>query len=181
MSKIIFWGATGHARVLREALSGTAMRVVALIDNRVVASPLPPLPVFHGEGELPLLLNQYGPAETLQFAIAVGGARGEDRLKLSHLLSSRGLQPHTIIHRTAFVANDACLGPGCQVLAMSAVCSSARLDTSVIVNTAASIDHDCTVGSAAHIGGGGKIDVTENGRCNHAKRPDRNQRQFESR
>src|SRR5690242_7009480 len=107
------------------------MRLVALIDNRLVASPFPLIPVFHGESELQLVLDRYGPAERLQFAIAIGGARGDDRLQLFQRLSSRGLRPYTIIHRTAFVAKDAHLGQGCQILAMSAVCSSVRLGTAV--------------------------------------------------
>ena len=165
MLDIVFWGATGQAKVLDEALQASPVRLVALIDNRSVASPFPAVPLFVGESQLDLLLERYGPPERLHFAVAVGGARGIDRLKIFRLLIERGLHPYTIIHRTAFVAADAHVGPGCQVLAMAAVCCDATLEAAVIVNTGASVDHDCIVRAGSHIGPGarlaGEIDVGE--------------------
>jgi acetyltransferase-like isoleucine patch superfamily enzyme len=45
------------------------------------------------------------------------------------------------------------------------VCAQARLERSVIVNTAASVDHECRIGAGAHVGPGvrlaGRIEVGE--------------------
>lgn len=157
MDDIVFWGAGGHAKVLREALIGTDLRLIALIDNALVAPPIAGVNVLHGESALVKLISRYSPSSNLLFCVAVGGSKGVDRLQLFALLSGHGLTPRTVIHRTAFVADDAVVGDACQVLALAAVCSGARLGRAVIVNTSASIDHDCDIGDGVHIGPGAHL------------------------
>lgn len=157
MRNVIFWGATGQAKVLHEALAGSDLKLVALIDNRSIPSPLPEVPVFVGETGLDDLLSQSGGARGLCYCVAVGGWRGRDRLQLMSSLDKRGLTAVTIVHRRAFVADDAVLGNGCQILAQSAVCTHARLGRGVIVNTAASVDHDCRLGDGVHIAPGARV------------------------
>lgn len=154
---MICWGATGHAKVVREALAGTGLRLVALVDNRAVDSPFPELPVLRGAAGLDAWLRQRGGAEGLSAVVAVGGSRGRDRIELMALLVARGIQPLTVIHRTAFVAADASIGEGCQLMAQAAVCTQVRLGDSVIVNTAAAIDHDCVVGNGVHLAPGARL------------------------
>ncbi|MCW7540530.1 acetyltransferase [Aquabacterium sp. A7-Y] len=154
---ILFWGATGQAKVLDEALHGTPLRLVALVDNRPVPPPLPGVPVLLGEGGLKQWLQARGPRLPLWFAVAVGGGHGADRIALMDLLLNLGLRAATIVHRTAFVAVDAWVGQGCQVLAQASVCSHAKLGRGVIVNTAASVDHDCQIGDGVHIGPGARL------------------------
>lgn len=157
MSEVLFWGATGQAKVLSEALSGTDFRLVALVDNRDVLSPFDGVPVLIGESGLDAWLDRRGGARGLFAAIAVGGTRGRDRIELMDLLQARGLNPLTVIHRTAFVATDAQVGEGCQILAQAAVCTHVRLGSGVIVNTAASVDHDCVIGNGTHIAPGARL------------------------
>jgi sugar O-acyltransferase (sialic acid O-acetyltransferase NeuD family) len=157
MREVIFWGATGQAKVLREALLDTDCRVVALVDNRDVPSPFPGLDVLPGESGLDDWLAQRGGSTDLFGAVAVGGGRGRDRIELMALMLARGLAPLTVIHRTAFVAADALLGSGCQILAQSAVCTCAELGDGVIVNTSASVDHDCQIGRGVHVGPGARL------------------------
>jgi sugar O-acyltransferase (sialic acid O-acetyltransferase NeuD family) len=157
VSEILFWGATGQAKVLSEALSGTDFRLVALVDNRDVMSPFEGVPILISASGLDAWLDQRGGARDLFAAIAVGGAHGCDRLELMYLLQARGLKMLTIIHRTAFVATDALVGEGCQIMAQAAVCTHVRLGSGVIVNTAASVDHDCIIGNGAHIAPGARL------------------------
>lgn len=157
LSEVIFWGATGQAKVLNEALFDTDFRLVALVDNRDIISPLSGVPLLKGEAGLDSWLDQRGGGKGLFAAVAVGGARGRDRIELMDLLRSRGVKPLTIVHRTAFVAADAQVGEGCQVMAQAAVCTHVQLGSGVIVNTAASVDHDCLVGSGAHIAPGARL------------------------
>lgn len=157
MSEIVFWGATGQAKVLSEALSGTDFRLVALVDNRDVSSPFSGVPVLKGEAGLDAWLDRRGGGNGLLAAVAVGGALGRDRIELMALLRARGLKLLTVVHRTAFVAADARVGEGCQVMAQAAVCTHVQLGSGVIVNTAASVDHDCVIGSGAHIASGARL------------------------
>jgi sugar O-acyltransferase (sialic acid O-acetyltransferase NeuD family) len=157
VSEIIFWGATGQAKVLHEALTDSAYRLVAIVDNRVISSPLPGVLMLHGEPGLRRFLAQRSPGSELHCAAAIGGDRGADRLALFDLMVSLGLLPLTVVHPRAFVARDAVYGLGCQLLAQSAVCAGAELGRCVIVNTAASVDHDCLLGDGVHIGPGAHL------------------------
>ncbi len=157
MRELLLWGATGQAKVLHEALLGTDLEVVALVDRRNVAPPLIGVTLLLGEDGLDAWLALRGGAVGLHYAVAIGGGRGADRLSVAALLSMRGLTPLTIVHRTAFVAGTARLGAGCQVLAQAAVCADAHLGHGVIINTSASVDHDCTIGSGAHLAPGARL------------------------
>lgn len=157
MRELLLWGATGQAKVLHEALLGTEWRVVALVDRCAVPPPLAGVPLLAGEAGLDAWLAARGGTDQLWFAVAIGGARGADRLQVAQLLARRGLVPLTVQHRTAFVAADARLGVGCQILAQAAVCAAATLGEGVIVNTAASVDHDCVVGAGAHLAPGARL------------------------
>ena len=154
MPDIIFWGAAGQAKVLREALEGTDVDLVALVDNRQVPSPFPQIPTLYGMAGLQKWLAERGRSDPLYCSIAVGGSSGHARLELMRDLESLGLIARTIIHRTAFIASDAEIARGCQVLAQAAVCSQAVLKETVIVNTGASVDHECFIGAGAHIAPG---------------------------
>jgi len=157
MSEIVFWGASGQAKVLKEALSRTDFRLVALVDNREVNSPFSGVPVLKGVTGLDAWLDQRGGGKDMFAAVAIGGAHGGNRIELMDLMRERGLNLLTIIHRNAFVAADAQLGEGCQVMAQAAICTHVKLGSGVIVNTGALIDHDCVIGSGAHIGPGSRL------------------------
>lgn len=157
MRSLLIWGATGHAKVLHEAIADSDFTLEVLVDNRVVPTPLPGVAVLEGAAGLDAWLAARGGPGGLHFMVAIGGARGADRLAIAALLQQRGLQPATLVHRSAFVARGAVLGSGCQVLAQAAVCAAATLGKGVIVNTAASVDHDCVLGDGVHLAPGARL------------------------
>jgi len=154
MRDVILWGGTGQARVLNECLFGTDDKVVAVFDNASVAAPFADVPLHVGEGGFRSWMKTRQVKGDLYFLVAVGG---QDRLRLHDWLVNEGLLPLTVVHRVAYVASDATLAPGCQILAHACVCAQARLERSVIVNTAASVDHECRIGAGAHIGPGVRL------------------------
>jgi sugar O-acyltransferase (sialic acid O-acetyltransferase NeuD family) len=154
---LIFWGATGQARVLRDALTDSDATLVAIFDNRNVQSPFIDVPIFHGKNGFDEWASGYRGAQPVHACVAVGGDKGADRLELLQWLDERGYPPLTVVHPRAYVATDAVLGRGCQVLVLAAVCAAAKLGEAVIVNTAASIDHDCIVGDGVHVGPGARL------------------------
>lgn len=157
--QLILWGATGQAKVLNELASRLGWRVVLLVDNRDLATPLTGVPLVVGREGLDAWLADVANHGSTRFAAAaaVGGARGADRLALMDILADRGLELPELIHPAAFVALDAQLSQGCQVLAHASVCSQASLGKGVIVNTNASVDHDCQLGDGVHIGPGARL------------------------
>lgn len=156
MQDIVFWGGTGHARVLHEALAGTEVRLVAIFDNRDIPSPLPGVALFVGRPRFAdwLATRRSEGKGDARFAIAIGGGRGHDRIEIHDWLLGNGLAPMTIVHPRAWVAADASIGAAGQVLAGALLASHARLDRDVILNTGASVDHDCMIGRGVHVGPG---------------------------
>jgi sugar O-acyltransferase (sialic acid O-acetyltransferase NeuD family) len=162
MREVILWGGTGQARVLNECLYNTDEKIVAVFDNTDVGAPFSDAPFHVGKDGFRSWMQARRSDKALYFLVAVGGP---DRLMLHDWLVDEGLLPLTVVHRAAYIAADAALGPGCQILAHATVCARARLERSVIVNTSASVDHECRIGAGAHIGPGvrlaGRIEVGE--------------------
>jgi len=157
MTPVIFWGATGQAKVLREALPFHNAELVAIFDIRDLTSPFSGVPIFHGEAGFSEWERQYHDRNQVRTCVAIGGTHGRDRLARKNWLRDRGYASFSIVHPRAFVAKSALIGDGCQILAMGAVCADARLGEAVIVNTNASIDHDCVIGDGAHIAPGATL------------------------
>ena len=157
MNPIVFWGATGQARVLRELTCSLGFRLVALFDNQPgVRSPFDDVPIYYGEEGFLEWRRGVG-AAAVSALVAVGGSRGRERVGLQEMLRRHGVSIATVVHRTAFVAADAVLGEGSQVLAQAAVCVAARLGRGCIVNTRASVDHECLLGDGVHVGPGATL------------------------
>lgn len=157
MIPVIFWGATGQAKVLRDALPIHNTNLIALFDNRDIVSPFTDVPIFHGEEGFSQWEQRYRDHFQVHACVAIGGSFGRDRLERMHWLQSRNYTILSVIHPTAFIAKDALVGDGCQILAMSAVCAGVSLGQAVIVNTKASVDHDCVIGDGAHIAPGATL------------------------
>jgi sugar O-acyltransferase (sialic acid O-acetyltransferase NeuD family) len=151
----IVWGASGHAKVLREAIAATGLPLIATFDNNAsVRPPFPDVPLFHGrEGFVRWRREHPG---VYGFLIAIGGAHGPTRCELHAWLASEGLVPLTVRHPTAFVADSVKIGAGCH-LAQAAVAVDATLGEQCIINTGAVVDHECVLGHGVHVGPGASI------------------------
>lgn len=157
MTDLVFWGATGQARVLKEAIQNTEYRLMAVFDNRSIPSPFADVPIFLGKQGFDAWASTQSDLGKVKACAAIGGDGGEQRMAIQEWLRLKGVLPATIVHRMAFVASDSFIGEGSQVLAMAAVCVNTRIGRSVIINTAASVDHCCIVGDGCHIAPGARL------------------------
>ena len=150
---LVVWGASGHAKVLAEFVAHSGYRLEVLFDNDPrVASPVEGVPIFTGEAGFRSWRSKH-PGEQACL-VAIGGARGGERLAIQARLQAHGLHPVVAVHPTAYVALGARLGPGSQVLAHATLAAEAYAGLGVIVNTAASVDHECRLGDGVHIAPG---------------------------
>jgi sugar O-acyltransferase (sialic acid O-acetyltransferase NeuD family) len=150
---LIFWGATGQAKVLKEFLPRLGWRLVALFDNNPsILSPFAEVPLVGGKEDFADWLSSQD--ETPSALAAIGGDRGRDRLQIQRWLAEFGCCIPKACHPTAWIAGDARIGAGCQILANSAVGTESILEDAVILNTSASVDHECHLGEGSHIGPG---------------------------
>ncbi len=145
-------GAGGHARVLIDIVEKQARyRVVGLLDDRTAlrGTRLMGYPVLGGRE----VLDEPGaPSHAI---IAIGAPRA--RSVWQEHLESRGFQLAVLVHPSAQIGRDVSIGAGSVCMAMVAINSGARLGRGVIVNTSASIDHDCEIGPFAHIAPGARL------------------------
>jgi sugar O-acyltransferase (sialic acid O-acetyltransferase NeuD family) len=147
----VIWGASGHAMVLRELLARGGDRVVALFDNDpAVRSPWADLTVHIGAAAFTAWCAR-GQPRPLYGAVAVGGARGSARRELAEILAAAGVELPALVHPAATIAADAAVGQACQIMAGAVVGACVQMGDSVIVNTAASADHECRLGSGVHL------------------------------
>jgi sugar O-acyltransferase (sialic acid O-acetyltransferase NeuD family) len=154
---IILWGATGQALVLEELFTSQGDHIVAVFDNDPqTRPPFPNVPIYYGRtGFSDWLQEQH--AAGIRGIAAIGGGRGHDRVEIHALFTSTGIAITNAIHPTAFVAQDVQLGEGVQIMAKAAVCARAQIGDACIINTAASVDHECVLGSGVHIGPGATL------------------------
>jgi sugar O-acyltransferase (sialic acid O-acetyltransferase NeuD family) len=154
---LIFWGSKGQSIVLYEFLEAAGFHLVAIADNDpVMESPFREVTELHGIDGLDGWLNGKIPAD-YSFVVAIGGSLGRDRCAISELLEQKGIRPIHAIHPNSMVARDASLSKGAQIMMGGIVGARALLDEWVIVNTGASVDHECRLGRGVHIAPGATL------------------------
>lgn len=152
---LVLWGATGQAIVLAEFAGRLGFRIVALFDNDPnVTSPLPDVAVHSGPSFEAWRRDHAGELFGL---VAIGGEHGDARLEIAARLEAADVTLATVAHPAAYVAADAQLDSGVQVLAGAIVCARARIGRCTIVNTRASVDHECDIGAGSHVGPGATL------------------------
>jgi sugar O-acyltransferase (sialic acid O-acetyltransferase NeuD family) len=149
--QIIFWGATGQSKVLRECMESQGWKVVAIFDNnQKINSPFNDIPIYYGQSGLEWWQSNTF-TNQISFIVAIGGDRGKDRLEIQKYLISHKLLPAVAQHLTAFVAAGVTIGLGSQILAHATVCVDTIIGESCIINTGAIVDHECRIGNGVHI------------------------------
>jgi sugar O-acyltransferase (sialic acid O-acetyltransferase NeuD family) len=157
LKKVVFWGGTGHAKVLRELIQHFDWELVAVFDNNPsVPPPFDDVPLYYGVEGFRKWKEGYEGEDTL-FFVTIGGARGRDRLNLQRFLQEQELEPGIAIHPTAFVAANVKVSKGSQILAHATVCTEVRMGEACILNSSSSVDHECVLGNGVHIGPGATL------------------------
>lgn len=137
-------GASGHGRVVADVARLCGYDEISFLDDDGSLSECGGWPVVGSSGD--------APAEGDLF-VAVGDAGARERLMR---LYGRGRFP-VLAHPSAVVARDVEIGAGTVVAAGAVLNPGARLGVGVIVNTCASVDHDCVVGDFAHVSVGARL------------------------
>ena len=152
MTKVVIWGASGHARVVADIVRLMACHeVVGFLDNvdsSRIGQPFDDGVILGGEEQLSALRS----AGVDYVALGVGDNNA--RLKLGDVVLKAGFKLFTAVHPAATVAKNAQLGDGTVLCAGSVVNPCARVGRLAIINTCASVDHDCEIGEGVHIAPG---------------------------
>ena len=151
----IVLGGGGHARVLIEVLKLRRQEIAGICDPALD-------PADAGPGALPVLggdeaVHGYDPRAVL--LVNSLGSAGDTAQRRSIFDSFAGASYRfaTVVHPDAIVATDAVLGEGAQIMAGAVIQPGTRIGKNSIVNTRASVDHDCRIGAHAHIAPGATL------------------------
>lgn len=162
---IVIVGSGDHARVVLEALRASGHEAAGFVEataGRSRGEFVNGLPVL-GALDEPAWIQSAGAEE---FVVAIGD-NGVRRAAFEQC-QALGLRALPIVHPSATVLAGAEVGPGSQVCAGAVIGLDAHLGGNVIVNTLASIDHDCRVGAHAFIAPGvhvaGRVTVGDGAR-----------------
>lgn len=157
----VIWGSSGHARVLSEILSSQEHRIVALFDNNESASSvIENVPLFVGYIGFQEWLSLHQAQEDIRMIsglVAIGGSNGRDRLSIQEFMKSSGLQIPVIQHPRACISTTSLIDEGSQMLAGSVISVMSTVGKACIINTNASVDHECIIGNGVHIAPGATL------------------------
>ncbi|MDH5350198.1 MAG: acetyltransferase [Betaproteobacteria bacterium] len=155
--RVVLWGGTGQAKVVRPIIEHWGGKVAAVIDDTPgLPAPFPDVPLLLGWAGFESWMRAHG-AEATGFCITIGNPHGRARLRLHDQLVKAGLTPVPAIHPTAWIADNARIGEGVQIMAGAVVCASARIGRQCIINTRASVDHEDVLAEGVEIGPGATL------------------------
>jgi sugar O-acyltransferase (sialic acid O-acetyltransferase NeuD family) len=143
-NEIYIIGAGGHAKVVANSARAAGFAVAAMFDDdeNLWGRSLLGIPI-HG----PISRIREFPAKP---AIAAIG----DNANRFAIVSAASLDWRTVIDPAAHVDSSVVVGIGTAILPGAVVQIDSRIGKHAIVNTSASIDHDCAIGDYVHLAPG---------------------------
>jgi sugar O-acyltransferase (sialic acid O-acetyltransferase NeuD family) len=146
MSSLLIAGAGGHGRVVADLAEESGMFPhICFLDDRFPQLEAAALwPVVGTLASLPDLRDRFD-----AFIAAFGDAAL--RLVSVQQASQNGYSTRPLVHPRAFVSRHATLAAGSVVCAGAVISVGAELGMACIVNTGATVDHDCRLGDGVHV------------------------------
>lgn len=136
MATINLFGASGHAKVIKDIIETEGNAVGCLYDDAPHCKDIHGVPVYKASD-----CDVEGP-----LIISIGSNR------VRELIASRYPMAYAMaIHPTAIVSKHAAVGEGTVVMQGAIIQSDAKIGKHCIVNTGASIDHECELDDYVHI------------------------------
>ncbi|HOW67338.1 MAG TPA: acetyltransferase [Candidatus Paceibacterota bacterium] len=142
-SPFIIFGAGGHGKVVLDAALAAKHDVAFVVDDAPHETELLGLSVLSSEDPRWLALTGF------RFVVAVGD--NLTRARIFARLNTRSGIAGNVIHPNAVISPFAKLGAGNVCFAGVVINPGTVMGDDCIINTSASIDHDCRIGSHAHI------------------------------
>ncbi|MEE9312012.1 MAG: acetyltransferase [Planctomycetota bacterium] len=160
--KLLILGAGGHAKVVMDAIEAGACSEIApdgfkvtgfidIEDGSLVGEKFLELRVLGDLSDLPRLKLQGGQA--------VFPGHGDPLSRAKAVAASQKIKYKLpiLIHPSGTVSNSASIGAGSFVAAGAVVGPDANLGRYCLVNTCASVDHDCVLGEGVHVSVGARL------------------------
>ena len=151
MSRLLIIGAGGHGVVVADAAAESGLwNEILFLDDDASADAVLDFPVAGTVGQLSALVD-----ENSSIIVAIGDNR--KRLSLSKSVAGDGHHLATVIHPKGWISPSATISSGTVVCAGAMVNARASLGPACILNTGATVDHDCVIEEGVHISPGANL------------------------
>jgi len=151
---ILLWGGKSQSKIIQEMITESDLGEVALIFDKTIRTV-----EFQTKArfihEFEVLKSNF--ESVSHFVVCIGGEFGYARHKISLYLESLNLKPLSIFHEKSFVELTSIIGSGCQIMPGAVIHKFTKIGSNTIVNTNATIDHDCNIGNGVHVMGSAAI------------------------
>jgi sugar O-acyltransferase (sialic acid O-acetyltransferase NeuD family) len=135
---MLLYGGSGHAKVIIDCLLANGMAVHGIFDDNPALTSLLNLTVIGSYD------HTYMPSEQLIISIGQNHIRQKVAQSISHIFGKA-------IHPSALLSTFATVGEGSVLIHQSVVQAGTVIGRHCIINTSASIDHDCIIEDFVHI------------------------------
>lgn len=135
---MILYGASGHAKVIIDALEAIGMKIDYVVDDDASISSLLGYEVRRDSGHYDSAI------------VSIGDGRIRKEIVRRLEVKEWG----KAIHPKAIVSPHASIDEGTVVMAGTVINSGAVIGKHCIINTGATVDHDCVIGNYCHIAPG---------------------------
>jgi sugar O-acyltransferase (sialic acid O-acetyltransferase NeuD family) len=156
VSGVFVLGAGGHAKVVVSTLQALNSEITAVLDDDVSRF-----------GQQILGVPIVGSLDSLPPSARAVAAIGDNRVRRTTVERFPQVEWVTAIHPFAYVHPSVGIGVGTVVFAGAVIQPDVVVGEHVIVNTCASVDHDCQIKSYVHISPGchlaGNVQIDEGG------------------
>ena len=143
--KLVIIGASGHGKVIADIAKRNGYHEIVFLDDNET---------IHECGEYPVIGRSHE-VDTINADVIVGIGNASIRKKIQQSIPARKMA--TLILPSAVVAEDVIIGVGTVIMAGAVINSGARIGKGCIINTCASVDHDCNVEDYVHIAVGSHL------------------------
>jgi sugar O-acyltransferase (sialic acid O-acetyltransferase NeuD family) len=155
-SPLVLLGAGGHAKVLQAAARACGRHILGVCDPQLARNgdtSWQGAPVL-GDDDALMALD----VTRIELLLGIGPLVGTNsRMVLHRRLAQSGFRFARLVHPSAWVADDAILAEGVQVMAGAVIQPGCTIGKHCVVNTGATVDHDCVLGDDVHVAPGATI------------------------
>ena len=152
--QILLWGGTSQA-----ALITAIVEHQFLGEVRVVCDPLIDEPTFEVGAifvrEVSMLVDLF--PDITNFVVCIGGANGEARCEIGQSLEERKIKPLEVISEASYIDATVSVGKGLQTMPGSVINAHSTLGDFCIINSNATVEHDCILGDGVHVMSGATL------------------------
>lgn len=142
MKKIALIGAGGHGAVIKELLDENSSKIVCFVDTNYAINECLGVNVIHEEAELV-------DTDAVSFIISVGS----NQIR-KNIANQQSRQYINAIHPSAVISKSLAIGVGNAFMAGVCINARTKIGNHCIVNTNATVDHDCVLEDFVHVSPG---------------------------